>query len=169
MMKLKTLLNSNVYKFTKNISSKSLANDSSLIKEKFQHCTVSRFQFRKFSSSSSDQNNKPSGEKISFFKKAKMKIKEYGTRGLLFYCFMYIANGFMFYFLFKYKLIDSDKFINKLNEHGIDKYVHLDDIKNYVGKNNMDIICAVVLNEIFEIIRVPLVLMLIPKIFRKIK
>ena len=98
-----------------------------------------------------------------------MKIKEYGTKGLLFYCFMYIANGFMFYFLFKYKLIDSDKFLNKLNEYGIDKYVHIDEIRNYVGKNNLDIMCAVVLNEIFDIIRLPLVLMLIPKIFRKIK
>jgi hypothetical protein len=167
-MKFKILLNSNVYKLTENISLKSLSNNSSLIKRKFRPCLSSRFQLRKFSTSS-NQNNKPTEEKLSFFKKAKMKIKEYGTKGLLFYCFMYIANGFMFYFLFKYKLIDSDKFLNKLNEYGIDKYVHIDEIRNYVGKNNLDIMCAVVLNEIFDIIRVPLVLMLIPKIFRKIK
>ena len=167
MHKFSKLNLSSARKFLSSVSTSSIR-ILNLYTKPQKNFSINRFKFNKKSFSTNENNNKPE-KKLNLYQSAKMKIKQYGTRGVIFYCVMYFANGLMFYFLFKYQIIKSEKFLTKFNELGLDKYINTERIINMVGKNNLDIFCAIISNELFEIVRVPLVIMLIPKIFRKMK
>ena len=102
---------------------------------------------------------------FNYFKKIKSNLKEYGIFGLYFYCFSYIATGIVFYYSIKYKLINSQEIISKLPINAN----HKDKVIEYVGKDNTDLGIAILFNEMFELIRLPAVILILPYILRKFK
>ena len=74
-----------------------------------------------------------------------------------------------FYFLIKYKYINTDKFINYCEEKGVTKYVDIKSIKEKAGDQYADLAVAYVINYIFDIIRIPGCLFILSYWFRKAK
>lgn len=136
-----------------------------LFKSKFLLNKNMNLQIRNFSKINKATNNK----NLSVYKKMKEKIKVYGLFGIYFYICSYIAGFGMFYGLTKVGIIQSESFFKKAEEWGLDKYIDIKHIQDYIGPSYSDVIVALALNEAFEIIRLPLVVAILPKIVKKFK
>ncbi len=128
-----------------------------------------RSYFKNFSTKNNLAKNNTNNKKISKWKSLKQKIKTYGLFGLYFYIFSYIATFGFFYLLTKLKIINSDKFFFKAQEWGLEKYVDIKGIRDYIGPKYADLVVAVIINEVCEVIRLPLVVALLPKLVKKFK
>ena len=109
--------------------------------------------------------------KFNFSNKNNMigKLKHFGKFGLIFYsCYVFI--GFAgFYILLEYKYIDMNKIIIWIEEKGFNKYIDLRKHLNKTNPNLVSFIGAYLLNQLFEIIRLPTTIIILTYIFRKRK
>ncbi len=130
---------------------------------------IKNILIRKFSTSNNGKNKIAETKKLSKWKSLKQKIKTYGLFGIYCYIFSYIATFGIFYFLTKTKIINSEKFLTKAHDIGLEEYVDIKGIKEYLGPLYTDLVVALVINEVFEIIRLPLVVAMLPRIVKRFK
>jgi hypothetical protein len=140
---------------------------------------INKFQFcQKENNSKNEPNSK--GEKLGvekninkkkkgFFRRMKQNIKKYGIFGLYTYIICYFLTMVLFYFLVKIKIINSEKMLDKLENGKLAEYIHVKKWKEIIGDQYRDLILALVLNEIFEVVRLPVLSMMIPSLYLKYK
>jgi hypothetical protein len=110
-----------------------------------------------------------SNKKPTVYRLMKEKIKTYGLFGIYCYIFSYIATFGIFYALTKLRIIKSESFFKKAEEWGLNKYVDIKHIQDYIGPNYSDLIVALAINEVFELIRLPIIVAILPRIVKKYK
>jgi hypothetical protein len=83
------------------------------------------------------------------------KLKKFGKFGLIFYS-SYVAIAYAtFYLLLEYKYLDVNKVIDWFESRGLNKYIN---IRKRVSKANpklVNLIVAYILNQVFEVVRLP--------------
>lgn len=96
------------------------------------------------------------------------KVKKYGKFGIAFY-WIYCVLGFAgFYLLLTTKIIKLEKVIESSEKWGVDKYVNIrKKTKEYPNASN--IVAAYLLNQLFEVVRLPTTIMFLSYYFRKYK
>lgn len=82
-------------------------------------------------------------------------MKKYGKVGITTYISMYIGTGVIFYYLIKLRYIDPNKAVDNYERKGLNKYA---DLRATMAKCEpyTDLGLAFGINEIFEIVRLPL-------------
>ncbi len=96
------------------------------------------------------------------------KLKKFGKFGLIFYT-SYVCIAFAgFYILLETKLIKLEKVIQFTEKYGVNKYI---DIRKKVDEypKMANIVTAYLLNQIFEIIRLPTTILFLTYYFKKYK
>jgi hypothetical protein len=102
---------------------------------------------------------------FQFFKTAKAKIWEYGLTAVYIYVALYIFTGIMFYFLFKLGIFDQEAILNLIKKFGFEE--RLNYVRNMLGENYTTLVIAIIVNELFEFVRLPLLIVLLPRILKK--
>jgi len=91
----------------------------------------------------------------------KIKLKEYGQLGMIIYFGISITTLTTFYYLFKSKKIDAEKFIENLQDYGFNKFVDLEKLKKLANTEGASFGLAVICNKLILIFRLPLTLLLL--------
>ncbi len=108
-------------------------------------------------------------KKKSFIKGLKDKVKVYGLFGIYCYIFTYIATFGIFYAMTKLKLINSQKFFIKADEWGLNEYIDVKGWQDKLGPTYSDLVVAILINEMVEVIRLPLLVAMLPRIVKRFK
>jgi hypothetical protein len=95
------------------------------------------------------------------------KIKQYGKVGIIFYSAYSICGLLAFYFLLEYKYIKTDKVIEKFNEWGLNKYIDVQKKIEGANPKHVNLITAYLINQVFEIVRLPTTIIILKYIFSK--
>jgi cell division protein FtsL len=87
------------------------------------------------------------------------KIKKFGKFGIIFYSAYVTIAYITFFLLLQYKVIDTNKTITWLEKKGVNKYI---DVRKKIEQANpklVNFIFAYILNQLFEVIRLPTTLL----------
>jgi hypothetical protein len=89
------------------------------------------------------------------------KLKKFGVKGLIIYCITYSVNFLFFYFLIKNKYIDVQKFDNLIKDTRLEEWNNK--VKQKVGEGSIILATSFFLNELFEVVRLPFIILLLSK------
>lgn len=115
---------------------------------------------------SQETSTKPEPKK-GWYKRSKEKITEFGIFGLVFYITTYISTGVIIYFMVKNKIIDKEGVLRFSDKINLERFFDMRKAIKKVGDSNVDLALAIAVNEILEVIRLPLVIMFLTRICRK--
>jgi hypothetical protein len=97
----------------------------------------------------------------------KAKLKQYGKAGVIGYIMAYIPGFFAFYTALHYDYIKVQSIKDVCRDTPVDKLFGVTHKLDQTDPKNIKIITAFLMNEMFDIVRVPLLLLLLKKIVKK--
>jgi len=145
-------INPETFKETLKTSSESLQNGQTTPQSDQQNVNETHTQKRK-----------------GFLKRSKEKINEYGRTGLIFYILCYIGGGYLFLILVRNKYIDKEQFLILCDKYKVERYIDVRQKIKKAGDGNTDLVLAIAMNEMFELIRIPAVILILGIVFRRRK
>ena len=113
-----------------------------------------------------DSNNAaPTPKKESYLQKFNATMKKYGKTGFILYWLFYFTTFACIYVLIRFKYINKASIIEKIKGTRFENLYNK--VVTKIGENNTDIAIAYLINGPLEIIRVPLLLLLLRIMFKK--
>jgi hypothetical protein len=97
----------------------------------------------------------------------KAQLKKYGKVGLISYTLGYVAGFIGFYTALRYNVIDINSFKNISKGTVVDSYLHVNEKLDKADPKYVKVICAFIMNECFDIIRIPVLLVFLKVITKK--
>ena len=98
----------------------------------------------------------------------KNNLKQYGKLGSIIYFSISITTLSSFYYILITKKLDPNKFVDKIQQYELSRYVPIEKIKKLTNTDGAYFAIAIVLNKLFIFLRLPLTLIIL-YIFKRFK
>jgi hypothetical protein len=138
---------------------------------KFNFCNKNKNTIKK---ANTEEKNTPtninqSARKKGYLRLLKENLKKYGLFGIYLYVITYIITLNFFFILVKTKIIDSSVMLETIEQGKLGKYINVDKWRKLIGEQYTDAILIIILNEIFEVVRLPFLSIMLPSLYTKYK
>jgi hypothetical protein len=97
----------------------------------------------------------------------KAQLKKYGKVGLISYTIGYLAGFLGFYTAVQYNIIKVDYIKNLTKDTFVDRYMSVNEKLEKADPKHVKVVTAFLMNEMFDIVRIPLLLVFLKVITKK--